>query len=162
MPSFKRASGGAIRARLDARETALLRELLGELRTLLGAEIRADPVVQRLFPDAHESAEEANAFRELIGDDLAAAKRAAVAKVETAVGSEGRVSTLLSEDDAAAWLTVLTDIRLAIGTRLEVTEEVMEEELEPDDPRAASLDVLHWLGWMQELMLRALTPLPER
>lgn len=156
MVSFKRTSGPGLRVRLDSHESDLLRELLEELRTLVTADLRADPVVRRLYPDAHDAEDEARAYRDLVGDDLQTAKREAIDTVEKALGNGGRLATVLPEHDVDAWLTVLTDLRLAIGTRLEVTEELMEQELDAGDPRAAGLSVLHWLGWLQELMLREL------
>jgi hypothetical protein len=52
---------------------------------------------------------------------------------------------------------LLTDLRLAIGTRLDVTEEKMSDDIDPDDPEAAALSVLHWLGWVQGTILEAIT-----
>ncbi|MCA1821856.1 MAG: DUF2017 domain-containing protein, partial [Pseudonocardia sp.] len=47
------------------------------------------------------------------------------------------------------------DVRLALGTVLEVTED-MPDELAPDDPRAPHLAVYHWLTWVQESLIQAL------
>ena len=50
---------------------------------------------------------------------------------------------------------MLTDLRLAIGARLEVTEELMSADVGPEDERAPALVTLHWLGWLQEMLLKA-------
>jgi hypothetical protein len=61
----------------------------------------------------------------------------------------------LEGDDLDTWLAALTDLRLAIGTRLEVDEERMGAELSSNDPDAAAMAVLHWLGFVQEGVIRA-------
>ena len=42
---------------------------------------------------------------------------------------------MLDRDQADAWLRALNDIRLVLGTRLEVTEDTYEEDVDPEDPR---------------------------
>jgi hypothetical protein len=154
-PEIARARRDGIELRLERHEADLMRELAEEMKTLLEADIpRVDPVVGRLFPDAYEDESDAEAYRELVDDELKATKRRARALVEEKLGRRGPVTTTLSSDEAEAWLTFLTDVRLAIGTRLEITEERMGAEIDPDDPDAAALSVLHWLGWLQEMTLR--------
>ncbi len=70
-------------------------------------------------------------------------------------GTGGRL--LLDRDEADAWLGCLNDLRLVLGTRLEVTEET-ELDLRDDDPRAQALQVYGWLGWLQESLLSCLDP----
>ena len=151
---FKRTRDNRVRVRLDEDEAELLRRLAAEMRTLLEAHVPEDPVVQRLFPDAHAEAAEAADFRTLTQDDLSAAKRSALESVTRSLGAEGGLDVTLGEADIDAWLSVLTDIRLAIGTRLDVTEELMAAEVDPEDERAPALVTLHWLGWLQEMLLR--------
>ena len=57
-----------------------------------------------------------------------------------------------------AWLRCLTDIRLAIGTRLEVAEgdDDRWDALPDDDPGKAMHDVYEWLGYVQETLVRSL------
>lgn len=155
VPRFKRTRDNRVRVRLSEDEAELMRRLAAEMRTLLDAHISEDPVVQRLFPDAHTGAAEAADFRALTQDDLSAAKRSALDVVTTSLGSEGRLDASLEESEMDAWLSVLTDLRLAIGTRLNATEELMSADVDPDDERAPALVTLHWLGWLQEMLLRA-------
>jgi hypothetical protein len=153
MGAIEAAPNGNVSVSLGPHEVELLRGLLTEMRLLLEADIpRSDQVMQRLFPDAYDTAEEANAYRELVDDDLRSAKLAALNDVSESLGP----TITLTLDQASGWLTLLTDMRLAIGTRLDVTEETMATEVESDDPDAPAYSVLHWLGWMQEMMLRAM------
>jgi len=59
-------------------------------------------------------------------------------------------------EQADAWLAALNDVRLALGTALDVTDD-MPDELPEDDPRAPHLGVYHWLTWVQESLVQALT-----
>lgn len=155
MARFDRRPAG-IRARLDAREILLLRELAREMRSLLEADApRVDPVVARLFPDAYEDTRARAAYRDLVDADLRAAKLHAVATVERGLEEPGG-PPVLNDADAEAWLTFANDVRLAIGTRLGVDEDAMATGVAPDDPDADAFHVLHWLAWVQESILDAI------
>lgn len=154
-------SGPAVIVKLEEHEVGLLRSLLTEMHTLLDADIGADPVNKRLFPDAYESESDAESYRELVGNELKNTKLAAVKSMQDTL--EDRAGSIeLSREDAESWLPVLTDMRLAIGTRNDVTEEKMAEELDPEDPESAGMLVLHWLGWLQESLLETLTKMEDR
>lgn len=162
MGEVERSPAGAVRLQLEAYEADLLRQLFDEMRRLLEADIPpSDAVLQRLFPDAFEDEEQAQAYRELIGNELHDRKTAALRSAREVVGETGAVDTVLDDEQVDRWLALLTDIRLAIGTRLNVTEERMAAELDPADPDAAALSVLHWLGWLQESMLAAIDDEPD-
>ena len=63
----------------------------------------------------------------------------------------------LDEATALVWLRSLTDLRLALGTRLEV-EEGDEEywySLPDEDPRAQAHHIYEWLGFLQETLVHA-------
>lgn len=143
---------------LDEQEAGILRELLKEMRMLLEADIPpADEVLQRLFPRAHEDDGEEEAYRELVGDELRTVKLEAARVVQESLGTSGPADMSLSRDEAESWLRLLNDIRLAIGTRLEVDDEKMGREYDPNDPEAPALAILHWLGWLQGSMLEELS-----
>ena len=50
-------------------------------------------------------------------------------------------------------------MRLALGVRLGVTEEsdVLNEDVQPDDPRYAYVEVYQWLAYLQESLVNALS-----
>ncbi len=50
----------------------------------------------------------------------------------------------------------LNDARLAIGTRIELTDDNHDDlaELPEDDPRAGLLDVYDWLTYLQETLVQ--------
>jgi hypothetical protein len=153
MVEFVRKPGGG-RLLLDDAETDLIRRMAGELRALLtGLDTADDPVLDRLFPAAYEDPAEEASFQALIGDDLVQQKLEALDAVSKSLGTDGSDVELHGEL-LHTWLACLTDLRLAIGTRLEVDEETMGADIDMGDPNARSLAVLHWLGWIQEGILK--------
>jgi hypothetical protein len=135
------------------------------------AERPDDPVLMRLLPDGYsedeESAEESNAeFRRYtergLRDGKVANAQAVIASLqvagaETASGDDP-IDVELDSDGVLAWLRCLTDMRLAIGTRLGVAEGDDErwDSMADDDPARAMHDVYDWLGFVQETLVRSL------
>ena len=171
-----RRRGGLVVTALSEREAGLLRGLVGQVRDMLAARVAAIPrdelaeltgitagpttapadrVLARLLPDFHrEDATLAGGLRALHEPELVAVKDGVAGVVlDTCPARGGRVR--LSDEQAQAWLSALNDVRLALGTMLEVTED-MPEELPPEDPRSAHLAVYHWLTWVQESLIQAL------
>ena len=144
--------------KFNAHEAAILRYLTEQMRSLLRESNPDNPVHARLFPDAYENPKDAADYREIIGGDLSVAKLESLERVAEALGSRGGARITLTPDDADAWIRALTDMRLAIGTRLDVTAETMDEEPDPDDPRFEPLQIMHWLGWLQESILDRMVP----
>ena len=61
----------------------------------------------------------------------------------------------LSAEELDAWLRALTDLRLALGTRLDVDEDTYTRDIDPRDPRAYELSVFAYLSWLQEQAVEA-------
>ncbi len=78
----------------------------------------------------------------------------ALTLIETAVG--GKV--VLTPEQAQSWLRALNDLRLVLGVRLEVTEEIHEEiaEMGDDDPRYPAFVTYDWLTYLQDTLVQAL------
>ena len=156
---FRRAGPDRIQVRLSPEEAELLHSLPGQLRAVLLGE-EDDPVSARLFPPAYKNPEDAELdaeYRSMVLDELRAAKLAAIETLEATLargsrGSRGRRwSVELTLAEAEAWLTALNDLRLALGVRIGIKDERdYDEPLEPDDPRAAGMYLLTYLGWLQE------------
>jgi hypothetical protein len=122
-----------------------------------------DPVSRRLFPPAYlepEDAERDAEYRRLMHDELVSAKLANL-EVVTAALARGaptlrRWTVDLTEEEATAWLGVLNDLRLALGVRLDITED-FDGQVDEADPRAPAMHLLSYLGWLQEHLLEALS-----
>jgi hypothetical protein len=118
-----------------------------------------DPVLARLLPDAYRDDPEASGeFRRYTEQGLRSGKAAAARTVLATLPPEGgRIR--LSEPEAQAWLRAINDVRLALGTRLGVTDDFDDQvsDMEPEDPRAAYVGVYQWLAFLQETLVQALS-----
>ncbi|MFD7693760.1 DUF2017 domain-containing protein [Streptomyces sp. NPDC059805] len=141
----------------------------------------SDPVLKRLFPDAYsdpegtpqaQEAEEQRAysaeFRRYTENDLRAGKREnALAVVRTLdalnaeSAGEGGAVLKLSTEESQQWLSALNDLRLAIGSRLEITDEDDTDllyRLPDEDSRKPMVMAYLWLGGLQETLVATLMP----
>lgn len=146
---IERDPAGGVRLNFRDEEVLLLRELLAELEALL--EDPDDPAVRRLFPPAHADRESEEQYRSLVRDQLVAGRSTALRAVRDTLGKE-----TLSLEEADAWLRALNDLRLVLGTRLDVTEEIDFEEIDVHEPRGRDLAVYGYLSWLQEQLIEAL------
>ncbi len=117
-----------------------------------------DPVLARLLPDAYrDDPAAAGEFRCFTEPDLRSAKVEAAQRVlGTLPERGGRVR--LSDSDAQAWLRSLNDVRLALGVRIDITEDYGQQlaRVSRDDPAAAYLWVYDWLSVLLETLVHAL------
>jgi hypothetical protein len=148
---FERGESGGVELRLSRDERSLLAGLVAELRALLDG-APGDSSLRRLSPPAYDEADDERAYRELMGGELLDGRRAALDLVAQTLGQER-----LSAEQADAWLRALNDLRLVLGTRLDVQEDTFAEELRPDDPHAPALAVYAYLSWIQEQLIEALS-----
>ena len=150
-PPIERTPGGDFRLRLSAGERDLLRALPAELRSLLESD-RDDPSLRRLFPPAYENDDAGeDEYQRLVGDELLAGRRRALQLLEETADRER-----LRQDEVHSWLGALNDLRLVLGTKLGVSEELYEHGVDPRDPRAREHAVYLYLAWLQEELLHAL------
>jgi hypothetical protein len=141
------APDGGVLLRLSPEERALLTGLASDLRAQLDGK-PSDPSLRRLFPPAYEDDEDERAYRELTGDELLDGRRRALEVLAATAGEDS-----LSAQQADAWLRALNDLRLVLGTRLDVREDALLE-----GPQSPELAVYGYLSWVQELLVAALAP----
>jgi hypothetical protein len=128
-----------------------------------------DPVLARLFPSAYrEDDDAAGEFRRYTETDLRSGKAGNAGLLIDALEEAGLPSEVeetglfidveLSPEEAMAWMKTLTDMRLALATRLGVEEDDEEfwGSLPDDDPRSHVHDIYDWLGFLQETLVRSL------
>lgn len=178
---FRRTVTGRIVLRLDEVERGLLASLVGQLLELVApeddpwgrdadplarlvgidpdAERPDDPALARLLPDAYADDDEASAeFRRFTERTLRETKMEHAGTVLRGLAdSDGKVT--VADDDVPAWMGALNDLRLALGTRLGLTEENHEAfyELDEDDPAFMHVHVYDWLTFLQETLVQAVT-----
>ncbi|MGW3241478.1 DUF2017 domain-containing protein [Streptomyces sp. NPDC001070] len=182
---FETAAGGGAAVALDEVEISILRSLAVQLLELIGpggagggaepadplAELFAegptepprDPALARLFPDAYEEEADSSEFRRYTENDLRARKRddalAVVHSLDALTpGGDGGAVLTLDAEQARQWLGALNDLRLTIGTRLEITEDEDNElyRLPDSDPRKPLVMAYLWLGSLQESLVETL------
>jgi Domain of unknown function (DUF2017) len=144
----RRTRRGDFQLRLPPVERDLLRSLPGQLRGMLGAD---DPALERLFPPAYrDDPEKEDEYRALMREDLRSGKLGSLETMAATIDADR-----LDEDELLAWLACLNDLRLVLGTRLEVTDDLDPEALAEDDPRTPAFALYFYLGWLQEQVVEA-------
>lgn len=150
---FRRGPGDTLTVSLADEELALMRGLPEQLRDVFeGPE--DDPARSRLFPRAYldptAETEEAE-WQSLVHPSLLRERLDALELITTTLdratlaGEWWQVD--LTPDEVQAWLGVLNDTRLVLGTRLGVSEE--QHEIDPADHDAAGRALYQWLTWVQ-------------
>ena len=176
--SVVRLPDGAILLRMTPNERAILRALVDDLRTIVGDETptpglweaddpppaprpdadaaedgegdtsawaETDPVIARLYPDVRPDDPAWSAgFRDLVRGDLDDARREHIAAVEASLDAR-----TIDDADAEAWLHVLNDLRLVLGTRLGVIDDGDDASFDPEDPDAAAKVVYAYTGFLE-------------
>ncbi len=165
---------------LDERESSAPTDELEEITGIKtgNAEPPRDPTLRRLLPDFHkpddtEGGDDADvvpagdtpdslnaALRSLHEPEIIDAKRVAAQKLLATIPDNGGRFEL-TEDEANAWITAVNDIRLALGTMLEIGPDG-PERLPATHPLAPHLDVYQWLTVLQEYLVLALMGKPTR
>ncbi len=148
-----RRRGTSVRVRLPERERNLLAGLATELSSRIEADL-GDPELRRLFPPAYEDdvGEEAE-YRRLAGGDLVDGRLRAIGVFASTL-DRGE----LTDEEVESWLVVLNDLRLVLGTRLDVDEGTYGRWIDPRDPRARDHAVYLYLSWLQEQVVEAALP----
>lgn len=144
-----RAADGSYEVNLPAGERAIVASLVEQLRELLTA-TTDDPSVRRLFPTAYnQDAERDREYQQLVRDELLESRLAALDTVEQTLSAQ-----TLDEQQLSGWLTALNDLRLVLGTRLDVSEDL--NEVDGDDPDAPAYAVYDYLGYLVNEVVDAL------
>jgi Domain of unknown function (DUF2017) len=153
-----RTGDGRIAVRLAARERQILGALAADLARAAAGDLELepdgvdDPGLARLRPDAVKGDPEASAaFRELTAADLEETRQERLATLASTLDA-----TSLDEGQAGAWMGAVNDLRLVLGTRLGVTEDIGLESPDERDPAAGDTIVFLWLGWVEEQLVDAL------
>jgi hypothetical protein len=177
------ADGPRFRSGLNSHEATLLKNLVASMIGLLDERESAAPAdeleaitgiktgnseppdnatLQRLLPDfskpegnGAESTDSLNAaLRSLHEPAIIDVKRLAAQQLlDTLPDDGGRFE--LTEDAANAWVAAVNDLRLALGTMLEISPDG-PDRLPDDHPLAPHLDVYQWLTVLQEYLVLAL------
>jgi len=146
---FRRRRDGRYAVRLDPAVRAVLVTLAEQLAPGMDP---GEPSTRRLFPPAYPGQADRGAEREyraLVDDALVNHHRQAMAVVVATADQD-----VLGEEEINAWLSAIGSMRLVIGTRLDVSEEM--DPPDPEDPAAPEYALYELLGQLQFLIVEVL------
>jgi Domain of unknown function (DUF2017) len=153
-----RRKGEDVVARFDPAEAGIVGLLLDQLEQLLAADeddLGDDPVLARLLPEGHRGDPRLAAdYRELTESALRSGKADDLATVRATLPLGGG-DVRLDPEQAAAWLRSTNDLRLALGTRLQITEDTEPPE-DATGEEGQQLAVYYWLTALQGSLVDAL------
>src|SRR4029077_21261081 len=152
---------------LEERESSSPADELEEITGMRSGNSQPPPghTMKRLLPDFYRSQTDHpagsgtveslnNALRSLHEPEIIDAKRQAAQRLlDTCPQGGGKFE--LTEDDAQSWAAAVNDVRLALGTMLNIGPGG-PERLPTDHPMAGHLDVYQWLTVLQEYLVLGL------
>ena len=145
----RRTKKGTFRLDIPKEERFVLSRLPDELRELFASD---DPTLERLFPPAHpDDPEQQERFRELVSEQLMTDRLAALRTME-----ETLEKPEIDEEQLTAWLTTINDLRLVLGLRLEVTQDLDLEAIPDTHLDARTYALYGYLGWLESQIVDAL------
>jgi hypothetical protein len=147
---IRRRRRGGFDLRLPESERELLRSLTDQLRQMIDA---GDPSTERLYPPGYGDDPEREAeYRAMTRDDLTSGRLESLRILQETVDAER-----LDDEQMNAWLHALNDLRLVLGTKLDVSEDPSRDEELLSGDEAELFAVYAYLGWLVEQSVRALS-----
>ena len=146
---IRRRRDGRYAIKLDASVRAVLVNMAEQLSPILSPD---EPMTRRLFPPAYagegEQGKEAD-YRKLVDNALINHHQEAFAVMAATAQAD-----ILTEPELNAWLSAVGSLRLVLGTRLDVSEDM--EAPDPEEPTAPEYALYELLGQLQYLMIDVL------
>jgi hypothetical protein len=132
---------------LGPNERELLRAVAEQLKELL---LETDsPVLRRLFPPPYGDDTERNeGYAALAGPELIEHRLAALDLLVASVQA-----TTLDEDEIGAWMRSINDVRLVLGTVLDITDD--ESDIAVDESNVATYQAYELLGSLLDIIVEA-------
>jgi hypothetical protein len=146
---IRRRRDGRYAVKLDPSVRAVLVTMSEQLAPVLSPD---DPMTKRLFPPAYASEIHASSerdYRDLVDNALINHHREAFTLMAATAEAD-----VLTDAELNAWLSAIGAMRLVLGTRLDVSEDM--EPPGPDDPIAPEYALYELLGQLQYLIIEVL------
>ncbi|MDQ3979572.1 MAG: DUF2017 domain-containing protein [Actinomycetota bacterium] len=126
---IRRTARGHIQLRLSESDRAFLHSVVEVMRELL--ETPGDEATARLFPNPYpDDRQREQEYRLLAHTELLESHLAALEVLEKSADADR-----LDDEQANAWIRALNEIRLVLGSRLDLTDDGPDPPLTLDDPR---------------------------
>lgn len=136
-----RRKNGTVQLVFATEEASVLLELPRQLRDMLIREDQSELATRRLLPRVSTDARVAAEYKALVGDELRQSKLERIDLFETTIRNaevgKKSVKFNLTPEQYEIWIGFLNDMRLMIGSQLNITEEW--------DPDYDTLDPDEWL-----------------
>ena len=147
-PTFLVKNGEMV-VRMHETIRSLLRTVSEELREVL---LVNDPeATRRLYPTAYPDDEKMNAeYQEMVHDQLLMQRLDGIDELQATVDDD-----TITLDTADSWMATINQVRLVLGTRLDVNED--EHDIDEDAPDAHGHIVYQVLSSVLEELTRART-----
>jgi len=146
---IRRRRDGRFAVKLDPSVRAVLVTMAEQLSPVLGPD---EPMTRRLFPPAYAGEDQQGKegeYRTLVDSALVNHHREAFALMAATAHAD-----VLTEPELNAWLSAVGSLRLVLGTRLDVSEDM--EAPDPEDATAPEYALYELLGQLQYLMVEVL------
>ena len=146
------ASGdGTYTINLQDNERETMLDLVGQLETVLSSGLD-DERLRRLYQTAYNENPEHDAeYQGFMRDELTQSRAASIATVREMLSSDSPVT----ENQLGAFMMVLNNLRLILGTLLDVNED--DDEPDETDPLYGQWQLYGYLGWLLEWVISSLT-----
>ena len=142
---FRTKRNGFVEIKITDEELHLIAELIEQLRELVlstSPEGSVDPSIRRLYPTAYvEDAEQEHKYQRLMRDQLLERRLAHLDVVESTLRDEE-----LSPETLIAWITSINDLRLVLGTHLDVSEDDEPTFRDENDQEQQQRAIYHYLS----------------
>jgi hypothetical protein len=139
---------------LTPEERQLLRSIPASMRRAMAEGTPTDdPALARLHPKAYSDPDEneyEREYRALVDDELTKGRLAALDMLESSADNDS-----LDDEQLAAWLRAINDMRLLMGSRLAATENPADRNVSADHPDAQGYAVYDYLSWLEEQLVEA-------
>ena len=113
-----------------------------------------DVRLRRLFPTAyHENPDHDAEYQGYMRDELTQSRSASIVVVKDVLES----TDLITAAQLHAFMTVLNNLRLVLGTLLDVGEDDFEDDIDENDPAFGQWQLYGYLGWLMEWTISALS-----
>jgi hypothetical protein len=159
MLRVRRRRSGQVIVLLHPHAAAALLELPRQLRAVLASPDFSTSVLRRLFPAAYEDKAKEAEYRRLLGKDLVRAKLEGVAAFEETLAKpvigRRRIAFVIEPEAFGLWLGFVNDMRLVLGTELDIQENDWSQTYVPRSGKARSFALLQFLSWLEEELLGA-------
>jgi hypothetical protein len=142
---FRLKRNGNVEIKIAEDERQLLSSLIEQLRELVlstAPEGAVDPSLRRLYPAAYANDDQHEVeYQRSMRDQLLERRLSHLDAVETTLNDPE-----LNQETLNYWIMSINDLRLVLGTHLDVSEEDEPNFLDDDDPQQHQSAIYHYLS----------------